>query len=51
MWECVCHTFCFDYIEKNGKVKVTLTYFPEFDGALKLLSGHNEEDSQVDARV
>lgn len=30
-------------------MKVTLTYFPEFDGALKLLSGHDEEDSQVDA--
>lgn len=28
-----------------------VTYFPEFNGALKLLTSHYEEDGQVDARV
>lgn len=28
-----------------------VTYFPEFNGALKLLTSDDEEDGQVDARV
>lgn len=28
-----------------------VTYFPEFNGALKLLTSDYEEDGQVDARV
>lgn len=39
-------------INQSGyQVQDPLTYFPQFNGALKLLAGNYEEDSQVDTRV
>lgn len=37
--------------QRRCQVQDPVTYFSQFNGALKLLASNYEEDSQVDARV
>lgn len=47
----VPQAYMFRLTEAQCQIKAPLTYFPQFNGALKLLASNYEQHSQVDTRV